>query len=73
MNKIINNLVDIQNTYSELINDILFNDLNNPVNRGCNDLTKNDIQKINIYRKNIYYICEAISNLDKIEEVLKHE
>lgn len=66
MNKIINELIELKEDYNKIIEEIIYENLNN--DEEYKDLTKAEINQINELRKNVFYIYEAISILDKVKE-----
>lgn len=66
MSEIINKLIEIKDNYCERIEEEIYTNLN--YEEKYKDLTTAEIKEINKYRKNIYFIYEAIHILDKVKE-----
>lgn len=66
MSEIINELISIKDNYCERIEEEIFSNMN--YEEKYRDLTTAEIKEINKYRKNIFYIYEAIHILDKVKE-----
>lgn len=66
MNKIINELIELKDDYTGRIEEQIYTNLN--YDEEYRDLTRAEINQINELRKNVFYIYEAISILDKVKE-----
>lgn len=66
INEIIDKLIEIKDNCGERIEEEIYSNLN--YDNTYKDLTEHEIKVINKYRKDIYYIYEAIHILDKIKK-----
>lgn len=66
MENIINLLIDEKEKQVALMDEEIYNDSRNENKQR--DLTQKEIEKINKYRKNIFFIYEAIETIEKIEK-----
>ena len=65
MERLIRELVNIKEHYSDIIEEELYGFLN--YENEYRDLTKQEVDKINKIRKNMFYLYKGIEYLDKIE------
>ena len=66
MEKLIKELINIKEDYSNMIEDEIYDYLNN--GNEYRDLTAKEIEKINKIRKNMFHLYKGIEELDKIKE-----